>query len=101
VDLGCLVADGTDAARRDETFENEWAWDIRAGLFNLAIKDPPFHTTDEQLDDLEVRIKDKPPVELYSTNQGYETVIELPKPDVNKGFFPTLKNRRTYRTFTT
>jgi SagB-type dehydrogenase family enzyme len=101
IDLGFLVTAGSEAARRDETFEKEWGWDIRAGLFHLSIKDPPFQTTDEQLDDLEARIKDKPSVDLYSTNRDYETVVELPKPDVDKGLFPALKNRRTYRTFAT
>ncbi len=97
--MGCLVVAGTDAARRDETFEHEWEWDVRAGLFNLSIKDPPMMSTEEQVGDLEHRVDDRPRVALYTTNAGMETVLQLPAPDTSAGIFPALAGRRTYREF--
>jgi SagB-type dehydrogenase family enzyme len=99
IELGFLVVAETEAARRDVVYEEEWAWDVRAGLFHLAIKDPPFMTTEEQLDDLEARVDEQGPIPLYTTNADCSTVLELPRPSLDAGPFPLLARRRTFRTF--
>jgi len=96
---GFVVVKGSDEALLDERYERDWEWDIRAGLFHLAIKDPPFMSEDEALVDLESRVASRPAVELYRRNADARHVVTLPKPDQSHGLLATLARRRTRRKF--
>jgi len=94
-----LVIEGTARAELDERFESKWEWDIRAGLFHLAIKDPPVMSEEQDLEHLETRIAEKDPVALYTTNEHRQPVHRLERPALRSGLLQTLDKRRTRRSF--
>ena len=99
IESGFVIVKGSDEARLDERYERDWEWDIRAGLFHLAIKDPPFMTEEEALVDLESRIATRPVVELHRGNADAGQVVALPRPDTSHGLLGMLGRRRTRRKF--
>jgi SagB-type dehydrogenase family enzyme len=96
---GFLVAEGTEPARFDLEYEAFWKWDATAGLYHFGLKDPPYLNPQQAQAWMEYRSATQPAVPLFATNEGYEVVHSLPKPDLSQGLLEIMSRRRSIRAF--
>jgi SagB-type dehydrogenase family enzyme len=99
LEVGLLLAAGTELARDDERFEEAWEWDVRAGLFHLAIKDPLMMSREAVIEDLEERARARPLVPLFTTNHELAVVHRPGRPSLDRHVLPFLAKRRTWRDY--
>jgi SagB-type dehydrogenase family enzyme len=97
VEGGFLLVEDTELARDEEAFAEAWEWDVRAGLFHLAIKDPLMMTREEVIADLSERARARSLVPLFMTNERFDVVVSLGRPSADDAFFDVLGKRRTWR----
>lgn len=99
LDGGALVTAGTPLGLRDEQYESEWSWGELAGLYHFGIKDPAYVAPEVAAAWVQQRIEETPLVPLFTTNERYSTVVQLPEPDLGNGVLSTMKLRRSERGF--
>jgi len=70
-----------------------------AGFYHFGLKDPPYMTTAQAAQWMEVCGATQTEVPLYSTNAGYPSVVDLPPPKTDEGLLAVLNSRRSVRSF--
>lgn len=96
---GFLVVEGTPPAHFDIEYESFWKWEAAAGLYHFGLKDPPYLDPQQAAAWMEYRATTAPAVPLFATNDAYETVHKLPKPDVTRGLMAIMNRRRSIRAY--
>ncbi|WP_299512064.1 SagB/ThcOx family dehydrogenase [Mucilaginibacter sp.] len=99
INVGALVAEGTTEASLDEEFEDTWEWHISSAAFHFGMKDGHFIPTEDAIALQEARTKFDPSPQLFSTNENYAQVIELPLPNFDNSIFKVMSERRTHRSY--
>lgn len=98
LDRYVLVGEGTEAAELDASFETRFEWGLAAGYYHFSIKNPQYMTPEQMTSWLTNRVAMRPAVPLYTTNEQYSSVIQLPTPS-RTGVFKVMADRRSYRGF--
>jgi SagB-type dehydrogenase family enzyme len=96
---GFLIAEGSEAASVDERYASFWKWEATAALYHFGLKDAPYLTQQQATAWMEYRAHTAPPVPLYTTNEGCETIHKFPAPDLKHGLMEIMSRRRSIRSF--
>jgi SagB-type dehydrogenase family enzyme len=99
IDLGFILIQGTEEAKRDELYESKWVWGAMAGHYHFGIKDPYYMNPEETTAWLSNQVSTTPPVPLCLTNEGLVEVMRLPPPSFDREVFSVMLERRSYRGF--
>ena len=95
--VGALVVEGSDAARLDSAYAEQWEWGVVAGLYHFGIRDTRFLGHEQTVRHIATRARTAPAPINYATNDGSRTRYRLPPMDPAHPVFRTMKRRRTVR----
>ncbi len=96
VELGALVAEGTEAADLDERYRSRWEWGPAVGLYHFGIKNERFADEEETRRLLERRLATREQPALVESNERFATVRLLQRP-VLDGPLAVMVARRSER----
>lgn len=99
IGVGALVVEGTAGALIDEEYEDTWEWHISSAAFHFGMKDGHFIPTEDAIALQEARTKFDPSPKLFSTNENYSQIVDLPLPNFDDNVFKIMSERRTHRSF--
>jgi SagB-type dehydrogenase family enzyme len=96
--LGGLVAHGTEAAREDQEYRSIWKWDLVAGVYHFGVMDPDWSTESEAQDFYRRQRKNEAIPPLY-TGRARDSAIPLAKWSDDGVLRSTMSARRSKREF--
>lgn len=98
VEMGALVVEGTPQAAKDEVYRREWQWGTAAGSYHFGVRETLFIVGKQARRFMKKRKAWKTSPALYQSNRG-KKITRLPRTDVEREPFATMRRRRSRRNF--
>lgn len=117
LDLGLVIAQGTEAAHQDTRMAREWKWGPMAGHYHFGIKNTVYQGPEDVLHAMAMQVATAPKVPLYQTNEGPAEIVALGAPaphadgtehapaqapshaSLHTSLIDVMRRRRSYRGF--
>lgn len=97
VGMSALVAEGSEADRREREFETAWAWGVPAAMLHFCLQDNQFMTLEDAEDLQRQKAQSEGKVDLYLRNDGLSDVRRLPDPLAGNALIQLMARRRSIR----
>ena len=97
VDLGAVIEESSEQARREQEYEEKWAWGLPSALFHFSVQGNGFQTLEQGEAKQRAKADRVGLPRLHMDNSGYQPVTALAKSAGRADLISLMARRRSVR----